>query len=175
MSRPLLVPTLCLALLAPCLAAEEPLLTLVPGDRLRLQLRDGTGPREGRVLGVDALNRRLTVDLGRGPERVDLASVGAAWLGEPRDSARTGVLIGLGVAVVPMLVVGLSEEARGSMPVGGVLLYGGASAALGGLIGLAIKRTEWVPIGAPGPTVAFTTLPAPSGSRGLGVGLKLSW
>lgn len=156
--------------------AEEALLTLEPGDRLRLELLDGGARREGRLLAVDSAHRQITVDLGRGPETIRTAAVRAAWFGHRRDSATAGALVGAGLVLLPSLAVGAASGNNTDLRLEGVLYLTASAAALGGLIGLAIQHTEWVPIqDRRGPRVSLAAVAPPAGARGLGAGLRLSW
>lgn len=179
MLRKCLLIVTCLVPLAARVGAEEALLTLEPGDRLRLELGDGAARREGRLLGVDSANRRITVDLGRGPETIETSSVRAAWFGHRRDSAKAGALVGAGLVLIPSLAVTVAAAADDDgreYEVREVLYLTASAAALGGLIGLAIQRTEWVPIqDRRGPRVSLAAVAPPGGAPGLGAGLRLSW
>lgn len=163
-------------LLAARAGAEDALLTLEPGDRLRLELAGETARREGRLVAVDPVNRQITVDLGRGLETIDATAVRTAWLGHRRDAALAGALVGAGVVLIPSVAVGAASGHNSDLQLQGVLYLTAGAAALGGLMGLAIRHTEWVPVReARGPGVALTAVAPPAGARGLGAGLRLSW
>lgn len=179
MLRKCLLIVTCLVPLAARVGAEEALLTLEPGDRLRLELGDGAARREGRLLGVDSANRRITVDLGRGPETIETSSVRAAWFGHRRDSAKAGALVGAGLVLIPSLAVTVAAAADDhgrQYEVRNVLYLTASAAALGALVGLAVQHTEWVPIqDRRGPRVSLAAVAPPGGAPGLGAGLRLSW
>lgn len=164
--------------------------TFAPGARLRVTIGDSASNRRlvGTLVAQDASAIRLEVpDLvksaGAGALVTKVVSVPLTTIREfevshPVSNRGKGALIGLGVGVVSGAIVGAAEGSctqdqiciapRGSEPLIGAVVFGGAGALLGALLGSTIHSDRWESLSS---SRAKVTL-AP---RGAGLALSLTF
>lgn len=154
------------------LCAQSPSPVAV-GSRVRVTSETtGVQPLIGQVVAFEPGVLVVAAESGGVQQRVSLSRSTTLELSAGRKSrAAHGALIGVVAGAIPGLLMTFGDynTERGSPAA--VSLVGAASgAAIGSLIGLAIKSEDWLPAGVPAVTAGIVPVP-----RGASISVSLAW
>jgi hypothetical protein len=154
------------------LRAEAPG-TLAVGSRVRVTSRE-TGPQPliGQVVALEPGAVVVAGEGGTGQKRVPIAPSTTLEVSTGKKSRATrGAMVGAAVGAMPGLFMTFGDYNTDKGSPAAVFLVGAAAgAAIGSLVGLALKSESWVPANTPVVTAAIAPIP-----RGVSISLSVAW
>lgn len=154
------------------LRAEEPG-TVAVGSRVRVtSLETGAQPLIGQVVALEPGAVVVTGGGGTGQKRVPLVPSTTLEVSRGKKSRATrGAMVGAALGAMPGLFMTFGDYNTDDGNPAAVSLVGAvAGAAIGGLVGLALKSENWVPADLPVVTGGIAPIP-----RGVSISLSVAW
>ena len=154
------------------LRAEEPG-TVAVGSRVRVtSLETGAQPLIGQVVALEPGAVVVTGEGGTGQKRVPLVPSTTLEVSRGKKSRATrGAMVGAALGAMPGLFMTFGDYNTDDGNPAAVSLVGAAAgAAIGSLVGLALKSENWVPADVPVVTGGIAPIP-----RGVSISLSVAW
>jgi hypothetical protein len=171
LDRTLLV-VLAVLWLPAVLRAEEPG-TLAVGSRVRVTSQEtGAQPLIGQVVALEPGAVVVSGEGGTGQKRVPIVASTALEVSTGKKSrAARGAIVGAAVGAMPGLFMTFGDYNTDKGSPAAVSLVGAAAgAAIGSLVGLALKSEHWIPADLPVVTGGIPPVP-----RGVSISLSVAW
>ena len=154
------------------LRAEEPG-TVAVGSRVRVTSQEaGAQPLIGQVVALEPGAVVVTGEGSTGQKRVPIVPSTTLEVSTGKKSrVSRGAIVGAAVGAMPGLFMTFGDYNTDKGSPAAVSLVGAAAgAAIGSLIGLALKSENWLPVDVPVVTAGIAPIP-----RGISISLSVAW